>query len=288
MFLNPTHLGVSLSLHICIWRYTVYTVYPLTLSNGLRSFHLCFLAISLSHLSVYITNSTAATTMETHTASMGVTVLPVAGMGVTASTSRALSGQMVPWSSTPTFPPRRSQAITGLCCGPSAFSYKLLSNCGALHHSTQAITCSTLTPRSLLNCWLRCLHTIMGNYCNCLFIYIFCFSGLLSTILFHHPVSYSLRSLLYLQVDNRPCSRLPSTCFQFATEAANFLRMLMTLEHTTYPRLPEIQAVIAVRGVREELGEREKYTVGENTNSMPFIFWCSRDCFSSSVSYVAI
>ncbi|XP_064206829.1 neurogenic locus notch homolog protein 1 isoform X1 [Anguilla rostrata] len=80
-------------------------------------------------------------------------------------------------------------------------------------------------------------------------------------------------SLLYLQVDNRPCSRLPSTCFQFSTEAANFLRTLMTLQHTIYPPFPEIQAVIAIRGVREELGEREKYTVGENVNTSPSWLW---------------
>ncbi|KAJ8288035.1 hypothetical protein COCON_G00006940 [Conger conger] len=80
-------------------------------------------------------------------------------------------------------------------------------------------------------------------------------------------------SLLYLQIDNRPCSRLPSTCFQCATDAANFLRMLMTLEHTTYRQLPEIEPVIAVRGVSEELGEREKYTAGENANTSPSWLW---------------
>ncbi|KAI1886074.1 hypothetical protein AGOR_G00210280 [Albula goreensis] len=77
-------------------------------------------------------------------------------------------------------------------------------------------------------------------------------------------------SLLYLQVDNRPCSLLPSTCFQFATEAANFLRLLI---NATDASLPEIKAVIAIRGIREELGERENYILGQNINTSPSWLW---------------
>ncbi|KAJ8398370.1 hypothetical protein AAFF_G00426250 [Aldrovandia affinis] len=95
----------------------------------------------------------------------------------------------------------------------------------------------------------------------------------LADLLIQMSTSDTNGSLLYLQVDNRPCTRLPSTCFQCATEAANFLRTLMASKHATYLPLPEIQAVIAVRGVREELGEREKYTVGENVNTSPSWLW---------------
>lgn len=65
-------------------------------------------------------------------------------------------------------------------------------------------------------------------------------------------------SLLFLQVDNRPCSRLPSTCFPFATEAASFLRAVMLLKPTTFPALSELKAIISIRGVREEVGSREE------------------------------
>ncbi|KAL3980212.1 methionyl aminopeptidase [Sarotherodon galilaeus] len=65
-------------------------------------------------------------------------------------------------------------------------------------------------------------------------------------------------SLLFLQVDNRPCSRSPSTCFPYATEAANFLRAVKELKPTSFPNLSELDAVISIRGVREEIGSREE------------------------------
>ncbi|XP_023140219.2 neurogenic locus notch homolog protein 1 [Amphiprion ocellaris] len=68
-------------------------------------------------------------------------------------------------------------------------------------------------------------------------------------------------SLLFLQVDNRPCSRLPSTCFPYATEAASFLHAVMMLKPTSFPALPELQAIISIRGVREEIGSREEEVV---------------------------
>uniref|UniRef100_H3C9P5 LNR domain-containing protein n=1 Tax=Tetraodon nigroviridis TaxID=99883 RepID=H3C9P5_TETNG len=46
-------------------------------------------------------------------------------------------------------------------------------------------------------------------------------------------VSYS--SLLFLQVDNRPCSRLQTTCFPYATEAASFLRATTMLRPPSFP-----------------------------------------------------
>lgn len=66
-------------------------------------------------------------------------------------------------------------------------------------------------------------------------------------------------SLLFLQVDNRPCLSLPSTCFPYATEAASFLRAVMQSSSTS--ALPELKAVVSVRGVREEIGSREEERV---------------------------
>lgn len=67
-------------------------------------------------------------------------------------------------------------------------------------------------------------------------------------------------SLLFLQVDNRPCSRLPSTCFPYATMAASFLRAVMLLRPSSFPTLPELTVIISIRGVREEIGSRDEET----------------------------
>uniref|UniRef100_A0A3Q1GXW8 Notch receptor, like n=1 Tax=Acanthochromis polyacanthus TaxID=80966 RepID=A0A3Q1GXW8_9TELE len=75
-----------------------------------------------------------------------------------------------------------------------------------------------------------------------------------------------LVSLLFLQVDNRPCSRLSSTCFPYATEAASFLRAVMLLKPASFPALPELQAIISIRGVREEIGSREEEVVKREVN----------------------
>lgn len=72
------------------------------------------------------------------------------------------------------------------------------------------------------------------------------------------PVSCS--SLLFLQVDNRPCTRLQTTCFPYATEAASFLRAITMLRRPSFPTLPELTAIITVRGVREEIGARDEET----------------------------
>ncbi|XP_056901173.1 neurogenic locus notch homolog protein 1 isoform X3 [Takifugu flavidus] len=67
-------------------------------------------------------------------------------------------------------------------------------------------------------------------------------------------------SLLFLQVDNRPCTRLQTTCFPYATEAASFLRAITMLRRPSFPTLPELTAIITVRGVREEIGDRDEET----------------------------
>ncbi|KAG7283357.1 hypothetical protein CRUP_000883, partial [Coryphaenoides rupestris] len=72
-------------------------------------------------------------------------------------------------------------------------------------------------------------------------------------------------SVLFLQVDNRPCSRLPSTCFLQAGEAAGFLRTAMSRGPPAFPALPQLKAVISVRGVRQEMGAREEEVVDKET-----------------------
>ncbi|XP_042629136.1 neurogenic locus notch homolog protein 1-like [Cyprinus carpio] len=80
------------------------------------------------------------------------------------------------------------------------------------------------------------------------------------TELYTQTPSYdSNGSVLFLQLDNRPCSRLPSTCFQYAIEAAHFLNAILAQNHASFPMIQEIQAaVISVRGVDEEIGAREE------------------------------
>lgn len=65
--------------------------------------------------------------------------------------------------------------------------------------------------------------------------------------------SASHSSLLFLQVDNRPCiHQQETTCFPSAPSAARFLQASRMAKH------PELEAVIQVRGVMEELGDRNK------------------------------
>lgn len=85
-----------------------------------------------------------------------------------------------------------------------------------------------------------------------------CFSIHSSCFIVFLPVSYS--SLLFLQVDNRPCTRLQTTCFPYATEAASFLRAITMLRRPSFPTLPELTAIITVRGIREEIGARDEET----------------------------
>ncbi|XP_017288778.1 neurogenic locus notch homolog protein 1 [Kryptolebias marmoratus] len=80
----------------------------------------------------------------------------------------------------------------------------------------------------------------------------------LAELLAHSSTADSDGSLLFLQVDNRPCSRSPSTCFPSATEAGSFLQAVLLLKPPTFPALPELKAIISIRGVREEIGSREE------------------------------
>ncbi|XP_029959459.1 neurogenic locus notch homolog protein 1 [Salarias fasciatus] len=84
-------------------------------------------------------------------------------------------------------------------------------------------------------------------------------------------------SLLFVQVDNRPCSRL-SSCFPYATEAAGFLRAALQRRRPAPPPpapppLPELTAVINVRGVRQEIGDREDEEVVQKEVRRPTPAW---------------
>ncbi|XP_067268396.1 neurogenic locus notch homolog protein 1 [Chanodichthys erythropterus] len=82
-------------------------------------------------------------------------------------------------------------------------------------------------------------------------------------------------SVLFLQLDNRACSRLPSTCFPYAVEAGHFLRAVLALNHAPFPMIPEIQAaVISVRGVDEEIGAREEVKLpNKERSTSPAWMW---------------
>ncbi|KAI4881864.1 hypothetical protein NFI96_011952, partial [Prochilodus magdalenae] len=74
------------------------------------------------------------------------------------------------------------------------------------------------------------------------------------------PTYKSNGSLLFLQVDNRPCDRLAITCFPYATEAANFLNAVREQSHIPTHIKPEIQALISIRGIEKEIAIREPDT----------------------------
>lgn len=76
-------------------------------------------------------------------------------------------------------------------------------------------------------------------------------------------------SLLFLQVDNRPCARLTSTCFPKATEAASFLRAAVSLKPSPFHDLPELAAVIGIRGLQHEIGSRDEETGREEVKGKP-------------------
>lgn len=75
------------------------------------------------------------------------------------------------------------------------------------------------------------------------------FSQLVTSIYFSILLYY--RSLLFLQVDNRPCSQVPFSCFPYASEAADFLNAM--LDRAPAHIKPEIQALIIIRGINKEI-----------------------------------
>ncbi|XP_059920454.1 neurogenic locus notch homolog protein 1 isoform X1 [Gadus macrocephalus] len=75
-------------------------------------------------------------------------------------------------------------------------------------------------------------------------------------------------SVLFLQVDNRPCSRLPSSCFLSAAEAGGFLRAVISKRPPSFPTLTELRAVIDVRGFKQEIGPREEEVTKETKEAV--------------------
>ncbi|XP_062841244.1 neurogenic locus notch homolog protein 1 [Trichomycterus rosablanca] len=85
------------------------------------------------------------------------------------------------------------------------------------------------------------------------------------------PSYESNGTLLFLQVDNRPCSKLPISCFPYASEAADFLNAMMELNlFPAYVR-PEIQALIRIRGINKEISTTE--TVPDVPDGSPAWLW---------------
>ncbi|XP_028835013.1 neurogenic locus notch homolog protein 1 isoform X2 [Denticeps clupeoides] len=88
--------------------------------------------------------------------------------------------------------------------------------------------------------------------------------------------SYAMNgSVLFLQVDNRPCSQLPDPCcFPFATGAADYLQAKMSSDPLPSFLPPEIQAILTIRGVKEEIGDREveKSDKKPTTDSPPWLW----------------
>ncbi|CAJ1062984.1 neurogenic locus notch homolog protein 1 isoform X1 [Xyrichtys novacula] len=95
----------------------------------------------------------------------------------------------------------------------------------------------------------------------------------LASLLSHSSVTDSNGSVLFLQVDNRPCSRLPATCFPYATMAASFLRAVLSEKPSYFPTRPELTAVFSIRGVREEIGSREDTVIKEVKEPTPTWLW---------------
>ncbi|XP_041963485.1 neurogenic locus notch homolog protein 1 isoform X1 [Alosa sapidissima] len=96
------------------------------------------------------------------------------------------------------------------------------------------------------------------------------------------PVSSSEGSLLFLQVDNKPCvQQQEASCFPSAPSAARFLQARMAPGRIPSGRLAEVQAIVHVRGVMEELGDRSEEGVeaktggkrGGNRDAAPAWLW---------------
>ena len=87
------------------------------------------------------------------------------------------------------------------------------------------------------------------------------------TLHFSCPCLTSPSSLLFLQVDNKPCvQQQESSCFPSAPGAARFLRARMAPGRPPSARL---EAVIQVRGVMEELGDRSEERVEIKPDGKP-------------------
>lgn len=79
-------------------------------------------------------------------------------------------------------------------------------------------------------------------------------------------LSFFPSSLLFVQVDNRPChTGQPSTCFLYASEAANFINAARQ-RSASFPTRPELSDIVSVRGVSEDIGSRTEEPVVEEAS----------------------
>ncbi|KAK7886585.1 hypothetical protein WMY93_026206 [Mugilogobius chulae] len=187
------------------------------------------------------TSSTVVITMETLTVTTAVTAPPVGGTGVTACPSRAQCGLRGLCWCTHGFLSLRASSLTRLCCGPSAWCSR----------PSEAPRGRSLWPK------------------RDLFQY---GPGQLEELLTQTADADANGSLLALQVDNRPCSSAPSSCFPYTTEAASFLSAVLLLQPGIRATLPELQAVISLRGLREEVGSRDQESVSVEVKA-PMASW---------------
>lgn len=148
---------------LCVWCITAKLTeflkveWTLSRSSFVRSWllSLLFSIFFTSRISVQVTFCTAGTTMPTRTASRDATALAAAGMGATATNTRAPCGRKARWSCTRKAPCSRALRSTAPCCGRSASSSSRLSSWEAPPPSPPTGTSLSLTPSSLTSCWLR-------------------------------------------------------------------------------------------------------------------------------------
>ncbi|KAL7836016.1 hypothetical protein SRHO_G00283630 [Serrasalmus rhombeus] len=89
--------------------------------------------------------------------------------------------------------------------------------------------------------------------------------------LHREPLTYkSNGSLLFLQVDNSLCTRLPITCFPYAAEAANFLNAVVERDRAPAHVKSEIHALTCIRGIDREIAVTDTFT---NHSGSPAWLW---------------
>ncbi|KAK1806362.1 hypothetical protein P4O66_004877, partial [Electrophorus voltai] len=85
------------------------------------------------------------------------------------------------------------------------------------------------------------------------------------------PAHRSNGSLLFLQVDNRPCTRLQHACFPYAAEGAGFLSAMLELNHATDLVRSEFVSLVAIRGIEQEIAVKE--TIAGVPSDSPAWLW---------------
>ncbi|XP_066537185.1 neurogenic locus notch homolog protein 1 isoform X2 [Hoplias malabaricus] len=87
------------------------------------------------------------------------------------------------------------------------------------------------------------------------------------------PTYKSNGSLLFLQVDNRPCSVLPNTCFPYAMEAADFLSAFLQLGQAPVHIKTQIQTLISIKAIENEIVDKESSSDNPEVNDKDSAAW---------------